>query len=144
MYPHPLHEINLILRVDHLFGLSGREHVFDAVLRFFYFYDNKDRNSIVDREKIISAVKLLLEGIGEDPDREGLVETPERVARMCEDIFGGLNEDPDEHLAKQFQVSDSEIVIEKDIVFYSTCEHHLLPFFGKVHIAYIPNGYVQD
>ena len=85
---------------------------------------------------------MLLEGIGEDPKREGLVETPERVARMCEDIFGGLYEDPEEHLAKQFRVSDSELVIEKDIVFYSTCEHHLLPFFGKAHIAYIPNGYV--
>jgi len=97
---------------------------------------------MVDREKVIAGVKLLLEGIGEDPAREGLVETPERVARMYEEIFGGLLEDAGEHLSKQFSAPESEIVIEKDIAFYSTCEHHLLPFFGKVHIAYIPNGKV--
>ena len=97
---------------------------------------------MVDKDKIIAAVRLFLEGIGETPDREGLVETPERVARMCEDIFGGFDEDPAEHLSRQFSAPDSEIVIEKDIVFYSTCEHHLLPFFGKAHIAYIPNGRV--
>ena len=97
---------------------------------------------MVDREKIMAAVRLYLEGIGEDPDREGVLETPERVARMCEDMFGGLDEDPGEHLTRQFPAPDSELVIEKDIVFYSTCEHHLLPFFGKAHIAYIPNGKV--
>ena len=97
---------------------------------------------MIDKEKVVAAVRMLLEGIGEDPNREGLVETPERVARMCEEIFGGLHENPDEHLTKQFHAPDSELVIEKDIVFYSTCEHHLLPFFGKVHIAYIPNGKV--
>ena len=83
---------------------------------------------------------MLLEGIGEDPDREGLLETPDRVARMCADIYGGLDEDPGMHLQKQFSAPGSEIVIEKDIVFYSMCEHHLLPFFGKAHIAYIPDG----
>jgi GTP cyclohydrolase I len=97
---------------------------------------------MADKEKIIAAVRMLLEGIGEDPDREGLIETPERVARMCEEIFGGLTENPGEHLSKQFPAPDSEIVIEKDIVFFSICEHHLLPFFGKVHIAYIPDGKV--
>ena len=97
---------------------------------------------MVDRDKVAAAVKLLLEGIGEDPGREGLAETPERVARMCEDMFGGMGEDPGEHLSRQFPAPDSELVIEKDIVFYSTCEHHLLPFFGKAHIAYIPDGRV--
>jgi len=97
---------------------------------------------MVDREKVMAAVKLFLEGIGEDPDREGLIETPERVARMCEDMFGGMDEDPGKHLSKQFPAPDSELVIEKDIVFYSKCEHHLLPFFGKAHIAYIPSGKV--
>ena len=96
----------------------------------------------MDREKIMAAVKLFIEGIGEDPTREGLIDTPERVARMCEEMFGGLHEDPGEHLSKQFPAPGSELVIEKDIVFYSTCEHHLLPFFGKVHIAYIPTDKV--
>ena len=102
----------------------------------------RGRAKVVDKEKIISAVRMFIEGIGEDPDREGLRETPERVARMCVDMYGGLEENPEEHLIKQFPVTDSELVIEKDIVFYSTCEHHLLPFFGKAHIAYIPNGKV--
>ena len=97
---------------------------------------------MIDKEKIIAAVKLFLEAIGEDSNREGLIETPERVARMCEQMFGGMKEDPGEHLARQFPAPDSEMVIEKDIVFYSTCEHHLLPFFGKVHIAYLPAGKV--
>jgi len=97
---------------------------------------------MVDKEKIISAVRLFLEGIGEEPDREGLLETPERIARMCVDMFGGLDEDPGEYLLKQFTAPDSELVVEKDVVFYSICEHHLLPFFGKAHIAYIPDGIV--
>ena len=97
---------------------------------------------MVDKDKVMSAVRMFLEGIGEDPDREGLIDTPERVARMCESMYGGLEEDPREHLQKQFSAPDSEFVVEKDIVFYSVCEHHLLPFFGKVHIAYIPNGKV--
>ena len=97
---------------------------------------------MIDRDKIMTAVRLYLEGIGEDPDREELLETPDRVARMCEDIFGGLSEDPRDYLIKQFPAPDSELVIEKDIIFYSTCEHHLLPFFGKAHVAYIPDGKV--
>jgi len=97
---------------------------------------------MIDREKVKAGVKLLLEGIGEDTSREGLLETPERVARMFEEIYGGLYEDPAEHLSKQFSAPASEIVIEKDIYFYSTCEHHMLPFFGKAHIAYIPNDKV--
>ena len=96
----------------------------------------------MDREKIMTAVRMLLEGIGEDPNREGLLETPDRVARMCEELFGGLNKDAGEHLLKQFEVPGSELVIEKDIAFHSTCEHHLLPFYGNVHIGYIPDGRV--
>ena len=75
-------------------------------------------------------------------DREGLRETPDRIARMCAEIYGGLYEDPGEHLKKQFTVERNDMVIEKDITFYSTCEHHLLPFYGKAHIGYIPDGKV--
>lgn len=96
----------------------------------------------MDKEKIEQAVKLLLEGIGEDPEREGLKETPERISRMCEEIYGGLDKDAREILSKRFKADNDEIVLEKDITFYSMCEHHLLPFFGKAHIAYIPNGEV--
>ena len=96
----------------------------------------------MDKEKIMEGVRLLLEGIGEDVNREGLLETPERIARMCEEIYGGLNEDGDQHLKKQFTVDNSEMVLEKDITFYSTCEHHLLPFYGKAHVAYIPSNKV--
>lgn len=75
-------------------------------------------------------------------NREGLRETPERIARMYEEICGGMTEDAGKHLQKTFSVSDSGIVMEKDIVFYSMCEHHMLPFYGKAHIAYIPDGKV--
>ena len=74
--------------------------------------------------------------------REGLVETPDRIARMYEEIYGGMEEDASEHLKKRFHVDNDAMVLEKDITFYSTCEHHLLPFYGKAHIAYIPNGEV--
>ncbi|MBR5247951.1 MAG: GTP cyclohydrolase I FolE [Lachnospiraceae bacterium] len=97
---------------------------------------------MVDHEKIKEAVKLLLEGIGEDVNREGLKETPDRIARMYEEIYGGMDEDAKEHLSKVFSVEHNEMVVEKDIVFYSTCEHHLMPFYGKAHVAYIPNGKV--
>lgn len=92
----------------------------------------------VDHDKIRKAVRLFLEGIGEDADREGLKETPERIARMCGEIYGGMGKDAEEHLQKTFQVQGSGMVVEKDIVFYSVCEHHLLPFYGKAHIAYLP------
>jgi len=96
----------------------------------------------VDQQKIKEAVRLFLEGIGDDPEREGLLETPDRVARMCEEIFGGLKQDASGALSKQFSVAHSDLILEKDITFYSCCEHHLLPFYGKAHIAYIPNGKV--
>ena len=94
---------------------------------------------MVDREKVERAVRLLLEGIGEDVTREGLVETPARIARMYEEICGGMEEDAKEHLQKTFTVDNNEMVLEKDITFYSMCEHHMLPFYGKVHVAYIPD-----
>ena len=97
---------------------------------------------MVDKAKVEAAIQLLLEGIGEDINREGLVDTPARVARMYEEICGGLDETAEEHLSKTFTSSNSEMVIEKDITFYSLCEHHLMPFYGKAHIAYIPNGKV--
>lgn len=95
-----------------------------------------------DREKIKKGVELILEGIGEDKNREGLIETPDRIARMYEEIFAGLEQDTKEILSKTFSVEHDEMVIEKDIVFYSTCEHHFMPFYGKAHVAYIPNGKV--
>lgn len=97
---------------------------------------------MVDKEKVEYAIRLLLEGIGENPERPGLVDTPNRVARMYEELLAGYEEDVQKHLMKTFPAQNSEIVIEKDIQFYSLCEHHLLPFFGKVHIAYIPNDKV--
>jgi len=96
----------------------------------------------MDREKIEQGIRLILEGIGEDPAREGLLETPQRISRMYEEVYGGLNEDAAEHLKKTFTAENSEMVIGEDIVFYSTCEHHLLPFYGKAHIAYVPDGKV--
>lgn len=97
---------------------------------------------MIDKEKIKQAVTLLLEGIGEDVEREGLCETPDRIARMYEEIFAGLEQTPKEALSKTFVVEEAGMVLEKDIVFYSTCEHHLLPFYGKAHVAYIPDGKV--
>ena len=95
-----------------------------------------------DKNKIEEAIRLLLEGIGEDTDREGLKDTPERVARMYEELCAGMEQNPEEHLSKVFTCDNDHVVIEKDITFYSTCEHHLMPFYGKTHIAYIPNGKV--
>ncbi|MBR6325702.1 MAG: GTP cyclohydrolase I FolE [Lachnospiraceae bacterium] len=96
----------------------------------------------MDQDKIREGVRLILEGIGEDPSREGLVDTPERISRMYQEICGGYTQSAQEHLSKTFTVGSSELVMEKDIPFYSLCEHHMLPFFGKVAIAYIPNGKV--
>ena len=101
-----------------------------------------ERSTEVDTDKIKRAVVMLLEAVGEDPEREGLVETPERIAKMYEEILGGMKEDAREHLSKVFTVDSDEMVIERDLQFYSMCEHHMLPFFGKVHIAYIPKGKV--
>ena len=92
----------------------------------------------MDKERIEKAVREILAAVGEDPDREGLLETPARVARMYEEIFSGLESDPTRHL-KLFDEGSDEMVIVRDIPLYSMCEHHLLPFIGKAHIAYIPS-----
>ncbi len=97
---------------------------------------------IMDENKIKEAIKMIIEAIGEDPEREGLLETPDRIARMYTEIFSGLKQEPGEHLKKVFTVNSDDIVLEKDIQFYSMCEHHFMPFYGKAHVAYIPNDKV--
>ena len=92
----------------------------------------------MDTAKIEQGVRLILEGVGEDPDREGLKKTPARVARMYEEVFAGLTQDPHVHFETLFDEHHQEMVLVKDIPFYSMCEHHLVPFFGHAHIAYIP------
>jgi GTP cyclohydrolase I len=94
----------------------------------------------VDLERIGRAVREILAAVGEDPDREGLLETPARVARMYEELFAGLRQDPATPLKKTFTEKYDEMVLVKNIRFESMCEHHLLPFFGTAHIGYIPNG----
>ena len=93
----------------------------------------------MDQERVKKLVRELIIEVGEDPTREGLRETPERIANMYKEIFGGY--DSDSELSVQFS-EDSDVVIARDIQFYSMCEHHMLPFFGKIHIAYSPNGRV--
>lgn len=93
----------------------------------------------MDKQRIEAAVREILLAVGEDPDREGLVETPARVARMYEEIFAGLEDDPKRHLKLFDEKGNDEMVIVRDIPMYSMCEHHLVPFMGKAHIAYIPS-----
>lgn len=93
----------------------------------------------MDKQRIENAVREILTAIGEDPDREGLVETPSRVARMYEEIFSGLSDNPERHLKLFNEGKNDEMVVVRDIPMYSMCEHHLLPFVGRAHIAYIPN-----
>jgi len=100
------------------------------------------QNVHVDLGRIRSAVREILLAIGEDPDREGLLDTPDRVARMYAEVFGGLNQDPRVHLEKYFTQKYDEMVIVRDIAFASFCEHHLLPFTGAAHVAYLPQGQV--
>lgn len=96
----------------------------------------------IDLDRIRSAVREILLAVGEDPDREGLQETPDRVARMYAEVFSGLHQEPKAHLQKLFTQKYDEMVLIKDIRFESFCEHHLLPFIGKAHVAYLPNGKV--
>jgi GTP cyclohydrolase I len=103
--------------------------------------DNGSQKAAVDHERLRAAVRELLLAVGEDPDREGLAETPDRVARMYAELFSGMRRDPRELLKKTFaQKNYDEMVLQKDIGFESICEHHLLPFIGKAHVAYVPNG----
>lgn len=92
----------------------------------------------MDRDKITEGVRLILEGIGEDPQREGLLDTPRRVANMFEEIFAGLDQDAAEHFEVTFNEGHQEMVLVRDIPLYSMCEHHLVPFLGRAHVAYIP------
>jgi GTP cyclohydrolase IA len=94
----------------------------------------------VDHARVAAAVREILLAVGEDPDREGLRGTPERIARMYEELFSGLHTDPASVLKQRFVEKYDEMVLVKDITFDSVCEHHLLPFFGKAHVAYIPDG----
>lgn len=97
----------------------------------------------VNRAQIEEAVRLILEAVGEDPNREGLLDTPKRVAKMYEEVFSGLTIDPKEYFETIFSENHEELVLVKDIPFHSVCEHHLVPFFGVAHVAYIPrNGRV--
>ncbi|MFO0983224.1 MAG: GTP cyclohydrolase I FolE [Planctomycetota bacterium] len=96
----------------------------------------------MDLPKIAQAVRMILEAIGEDPSREGLHETPERVARMYAEIFDGMKKNPADDLKRLFNERHHEMVLVKDIPFFSACEHHLMPFTGRAHVAYIPNGHI--
>lgn len=97
----------------------------------------------VNLSQIEEAVRLILEAIGENPNREGLLDTPKRVAKMYQEVFEGLNQNPEEYFDTIFGEDHEELVLVKDIPFYSMCEHHLVPFFGHAHVAYIPrNGKV--
>lgn len=94
----------------------------------------------VDKEKIKQAVRMILEAVGEDPDREGLLDTPKRVANFYEEVFAGLHLDPGDRVTAIFSEEHDEMVIVRDIPFHSMCEHHLVPFVGKAHVVYIPNN----
>ncbi len=96
----------------------------------------------VDQERIAQAVRQILEAIGEDPGREGLADTPRRIGALYADLFAGLHQDPCQVLSTGFQENHKEMVILKDIPFYSICEHHFLPFQGRAHVGYVPEGRV--
>jgi GTP cyclohydrolase IA len=111
-------------------------------LNAVYRDPNEPRPQGADLPRIAAAVREILAAVGEDPDREGLLETPQRVARMYAEMFAGLKTDPGRHLSKVFTEKYDEIVLVRDISFCSMCEHHLLPFTGTAHIAYLPQGKV--
>ena len=108
-------------------------------MRFFHSFKGGKK---LDREKVIDAVKQLLEALGEDTSREGLKETPRRVADAYAELLSGEGKTAEEHLSRTFESDCGDMVVERDIYFSSTCEHHLMPFFGKIAIAYIPDGKV--
>jgi GTP cyclohydrolase I len=117
----------------------------DSALDLGCVYDDREGsglevNAHVDLARIGRAVREILLAVGENPDREGLRETPSRVARAYAELFAGMNEDPRVHLKTVFDVRYDEVVLLRDIEFHSLCEHHLLPFMGKVHVAYLPGG----
>ena len=99
-----------------------------------------DKGKAIDTERIKKAIREILLAVGEDPQREGLKRTPQRVARMYTELLGGMNEDPQKHLRSIFTENYDEVVLLRDISFYSICEHHLMPFIGSAHVAYLPTG----
>ena len=107
-----------------------------------FAYELERRTKIEKKKRVIEgAIKDILVAVGEDPEREGLLDTPKRVAKMYLEVFSGLDEDPSEHFKTTFSADlHEDIVIVKDISFFSMCEHHLLPFFGKAHVAYLPQN----
>lgn len=113
-----------------------------APVRSIHSNGNNGNKSPVDHQRIERAVREILAAVGEDPDREGLLETPARVARMYAEVFSGLHKDPRIHLKRVFSETYDEIVLLKDIEFQSMCEHHLLPFHGRAHVGYLPDGKV--
>jgi GTP cyclohydrolase I len=118
------------LLLDHLYAI--------------FFNDYKEMRvtfmSSVDQDKIKLAIKMIIEAIGEDPEREGLQDTPKRVAKMYAEVFEGLELDPKSYFDVVFGEDHEELVLVKDIPFYSMCEHHLIPFYGRAHVGYIPRG----
>jgi len=106
----------------------------------FFVDSNAAIDADVDLPRIEAAVREILTAVGEDPERDGLLETPQRVARMYAEMFAGLHSNPSRHLAKVFVEEYDEIVLVRDISFCSMCEHHLLPFTGRTHVAYLPKG----
>ena len=104
--------------------------------------DARAANGVINQDKIAVGVRMIIEAIGDDPDREGLKDTASRVARMYGEFFHGLHEDPRTYLQVVFDEQHDEMVLVKDVPFHSMCEHHLLPFHGQVHAAYIPRGRV--
>ena len=123
---------DLLLHDD---GPMGEDDAFPGVPGTF-----DPRSTAVDRPRIERAVREILEAIGEDPDREGLQDTPKRVAKAYAEFFAGLHQSPDQVLGTTFDIAHEELVLVKDIPFYSTCEHHLVPFHGTAHIGYIPSA----
>ena len=101
-----------------------------------------EKGNTIDTDRITKAVKEILLAVGEDTEREGLKKTPERVAKMYTELLGGMNEDPQKHLRSIFTENYDEIVLLRDVPFYSICEHHLMPFIGSSHVAYLPTGTV--
>ncbi len=134
--PHILRSVSEALEVDYaeLMERAGYVGPSEVVVERLAPDDSK-----VDRLRIERAVRDILEAIGEDPDRDGLQRTPQRVAAMYDEIFSGLRDSPDQHLAVTFAADHDEMVMVRDIPLYSMCEHHLVPMMGKAHVAYIPN-----
>lgn len=145
---HPMPFPTYFFKLQEIMALSNTERPIDTnYTGHADRTDHTDRSEAVvehqvDHAKIERAVRDILAAVGEDPDREGLLETPARVARMYAEMFAGLHKDPKIHLQKVFTENYDEVVLIKDIQFSSMCEHHLLPFTGRAHVGYLPNGKV--